>query len=906
MQLPDIENPHALTLPPAGKEILRRMFVGYQRIIIEQELQTGFSQGRIFVVRPFKDHGAELLAVVKMAATPLIEKERHAYQTYIRNRLPNAPDIQAIVYTGDESWAGLRYPLVGGGIFEIQSLGEYLNQQDIDSQQIDFTLNERLLKSLGHLWRANEAQQGFAIQGSYDYVLPVNLTLQPLSSDEIEALDDSPRRLIPNTITQATINLGDAVRLEEFVVTQVELASGQTNVTLNHPQYGINPAHSYRVRVQLDSHKSVSRYEVGKVVKLDGKVVNTRAGHLQMLAQTTVGNTVDLSQEWLSLPLPGKAVSAPNPLRAYPHILSRSLDVRIANAIHGDLNLENILVDTHTGDVNLIDFADARRDYVLHDLLRLETGIITRYLPLVFTEAKLPSATVHTVYRTLHEMILLDKPFAAFGIDSALEKPITTLLAIRQAARRYLFDYDDFTEYYQGLSLYLLGTLKFDNLNQIPKSKAIAFWGSATAIDLGRERLRSTSIPITKPRPKAVEESETSPPEAKPAVKKLPVLWLGLGGIIIILVGALIRLGVWAAGFWPDDTPSNKNLMATVIGLHPQVQRQAAGSDRLARIDFGTSLYQGDTLFTFKDASADIACTNGLLLHLPEQRNMIIECVEDSSVAEVIGRLDINIAEELVSLPQSDLDNISRTIQKASAIDSSQMPRLFMRNSQIADERPDLRWQPIEGVSGYQITITTADGKTWTRETTGTLLAYPVDAPPLATGSFEIEVSTLDDPNTVIDKTESAVVDDTTKTKISEAETNIQILPVDAATKHYLLTQLYIQHKIWPAAIEQLTMLIDMQSTPSPGLWQQLGDIYREVELYPLAEKSYTQALVAAEQIDDLGTQAAAHVGLAHTAIASGDNDGAKTHLDTAITLYRQNTQPTMAEKLVIERQKLE
>jgi len=906
MQLPEIENPHVLSLPPAGKEILRRMFVDYRRVIIEQELETGFSQGRIFVVRPFKEHGAELLAVVKMAATPLIEKERQAYQTYIRNRLPNAPDIQAIVYTGDEAWGGLRYPLVGGGIFEIQSLYEYLNRQDVNSQQIEFTLNERLLKSLGHLWRANEAQQGFPIQGSYDYVLPVNLTLRPLTPAEIDALDDSPRRLTPDTIAKVTVNPDDVVRLEEFVVTQVELAAGQIEVTLNRPHVAGDPTASYRIRIQLADHESASRYQVSKTVKIDGKVINTRAVQLQMLAQTAVGNTVDLSQEWLSLPLPGKAVSAPNPLKAYPHILSRSLDVRIARAIHGDLNLENILVDPRTGDVNLIDFADARRDYVLHDLLRLEAGVVTRFLPLAFTEAKLPSATIYTVYQTLHEMIRLDKPLAAYSIDPTLEKSFTILPAIRQAARRYLFDYDDFTEYYQGLSLYLLGTLKFDNLNQIPKSKAIAFWGSATAVDLGRERLRSTSVPIAKPRPKPADKTDTTPEKSKLASKKSPVLWLGLAGGIVILVGLLIGFGIWAAGVWPGNAPANQDLMATVIGLHPQVQRQPVGTDRLTPIDFGSNLYEGDTLFTRKSASADIACTNGLLLHLPEQRNMMVECVADSAVADVIGRLDQSTVKELVSAPQSDLDDISRTIQKAGANDESQKPRLFMRNSQITDSRPNIQWQPIEGASGYQITITTADGQTWTRETTGTLLAYPTDVPPLEPGSFEIEVTTLDDPNTVVDKTESEVVDEVTKAKISEAEANIRGLPVDVATQHYLLVQLYTRHGIWSAAIEQLTTLIAMQPSPSAGLWQQLGDLYREVELYSPAEESYTQALVAAEQVADSNAQATAHVGLAHTAVASGDNAGAKAHLNTAIRLYRENGQPEMAEQVGVELKKLQ
>jgi protein involved in temperature-dependent protein secretion len=76
----------------------------------------------------------------------------------------------------------------------------------------------------------------------------------------------------------------------------------------------------------------------------------------------------------------------------------------------------------------------------------------------------------------------------------------------------------------------------------------------------------------------------------------------------------------------------------------------------------------------------------------------------------------------------------------------------------------------------------------------------------------------LDDPNTIVDKITSKVVDKVTKAKISEAEATIRSLPVDAATQHYLLTQLYSQHSMWPSAIEQLTTLIEMQPVPSANL----------------------------------------------------------------------------------------
>src|SRR5262249_5901874 len=65
-----------------------------------------------------------------------------------------------------------------------------------------------------------------------------------------------------------------------------------------------------------------------------------------------------------------------------------------------------------------------------------------------------------------------------------LRKPWVVLRAIRRAARRYLFDADDSSEYYQALTLYLLGALRYKNLSQRveqPLPKQIAFWAAALA-----------------------------------------------------------------------------------------------------------------------------------------------------------------------------------------------------------------------------------------------------------------------------------------------------------------------------------------------------------------------------------------------------------------------------------------
>jgi hypothetical protein len=75
--------------------------------------------------------------------------------------------------------------------------------------------------------------------------------------------------------------------------------------------------------------------------------------------------------------------------------------------IHGDLNLVDVLVDPQVRDVCRIDFADARRDHVLLDFLRLGTEVVTKLVPAALVEGQLSAQAMVTFYEALHD--------AAFG-----------------------------------------------------------------------------------------------------------------------------------------------------------------------------------------------------------------------------------------------------------------------------------------------------------------------------------------------------------------------------------------------------------------------------------------------------------------------------------------------------------
>ncbi len=467
-----IENPSGLSMPPNSEDILRSMFAGHLRLSIREELGGGFSGSRVFVVGPVREDGMQALpAVVKMAPIRLIEQEWQAYQIYIRDQLSGVAQILGEpVLPPTSTWGGLRYRMVGSGAIEFESLQQAYNHAP--AEKLRFLLEERLFKRLGSLWRFNYPASEFHLAPSYDHLLPINLIIRPgetAAEDTIPVIragEESVPMLVP----------GDPVRLSGFVISEIE--ADEKAITLDWPaQYG-DLGGSYRVRLQPVNE--LKDYQVGQIADgLEGVVTVTRMEALRSHIVETFG--WDFSTEKERFLMPG-GESLPNPLLRLPELLAATPTVRLAN-IHGDLNPENILVDLATWDIRLIDFATARRDHVLHDFLRLETGIVTRLLSETIKEANLPPRIIVDLYEQVH-CASFTRPATLLPdlASQALEKPYGMLVALRSAAQTYFFDPDDAREYYQGLTLYLLGAMKYKNLDKA--AKELAFWGAAAALSL--------------------------------------------------------------------------------------------------------------------------------------------------------------------------------------------------------------------------------------------------------------------------------------------------------------------------------------------------------------------------------------------------------------------------------------
>ncbi|MEM7031769.1 MAG: hypothetical protein AAF629_19600, partial [Chloroflexota bacterium] len=365
MDQPFVENPTRLSLQPDLHRVLQCMFPDHKRVIIKEEFTSGFSSSRLFLVRPVRDKFPELQTVAKLAPKSLIQQEWEAYQEVIAHRLPGIARLeQPPVLPNNCEWGGLRYSMAGeAGTFEVQSLRRYISQAN--PEDIHFILEQQLFTLFNQMWRLYSPHPEFNLGYLYDRILPVNLLIDPSIPPP---KDNTPTSISPTSLPREPLQPGDYIHLAGFTVTRVyyDHSLANLNVPEQHPG-------SYLVRLQgISPHD----YEMGTTVPLiKGQVVETRYSRLRAEAKVIIGDGAE--EDVIQFQ---DSINLSNPLIALPNLLRKSRDVKVSG-IHGDLNLENVRVNPTTRTVSIIDFSDSRQDYVLHDLLRLETEVLVKVGP---------------------------------------------------------------------------------------------------------------------------------------------------------------------------------------------------------------------------------------------------------------------------------------------------------------------------------------------------------------------------------------------------------------------------------------------------------------------------------------------------------------------------------------------
>ena len=471
-----IQNPYRFKLPLMQAKFFERYFRAIIKLRLRQNWVPGLggvtSMSFIHLLNRGGQIQGQLHGVVKMGPSYMIQREKLAYEEHIENNLHRATSIINYAVDRTGQWGGLYYRLTGKDIKKIQSLSEFLEEREGD--QIQKALNT-LDGRLTGLWSNKRPQQGFIFRLSYDYLLPVNFVIEPVEQRDAQ-VNLTPKQIAMHGYTP---QLEDILELRDFIITEIEpqLDAKVTHLTLNCPTDKIKPNH-YRIRLVLPStHPFLQQAKIDQLMPepFTGRVKNTRDTVLRQEIGKLFAGPLNLDEKCLSHPTHQPGLQ--NPLLKLDESLSKTMLVQWAK-IHGDLNIENILFDEFD-ELYIIDFADAREDHILHDFLRLEAGIVTRLLPKAFAEAGWTPDKIYEFFEKLHQAASDTKPLRV-NFPTQVAKYFEILTEIRLKAKSYLGTHNDYTDYLHGLLIYLMGALKFKNLDEIPGAKRIAFWGAAT------------------------------------------------------------------------------------------------------------------------------------------------------------------------------------------------------------------------------------------------------------------------------------------------------------------------------------------------------------------------------------------------------------------------------------------
>lgn len=414
-----VEPPPDLALSQPEHYLLQSVFRQYARAVVETEFRSGYSGARALLVRPIHADGrADAHTIVKIGSRPSLEREFGNYQRFVKDSLPpiTARVQDELVFGQSESGeiAALRYTFIAEPGKRPISLGEALRQAP------DPALLTKLFETFGPQWWLQRRAHTFRWAQEYDRLLPAHYVLEPLPRDRIHRLKDVT--LLKESTAPAALNLKvDAVVsvVERFAQTEPR-QDGRSLTLVGRAQPGQPP------------------------LRLRWQSPEPPLGHARVIATRET-----LLREWVAgLDLFG----LPDPLLRLPEWLTATV-VGSQSIIHGDLNLENVLVGPG-GFVWLIDFAQTGLGHPLLDFAHLEAEIIAHiiapqlagpedYLALwatATTRPLEPQANLQSILATLHQL-----------------------------ASRCLADATRPSEYQHALALACLGALKYPRLDRRAK-----------------------------------------------------------------------------------------------------------------------------------------------------------------------------------------------------------------------------------------------------------------------------------------------------------------------------------------------------------------------------------------------------------------------------------------------------
>ena len=444
-------NPDAdIALTKEQSYILRRMFHGYAKIRIEQQLQGGYTPSSLFVVTPIQtDNRTNSTVVVKVGPTEIILDEAHRYERYVKPTLPPLTARLEDTPTAPEAsdLAGLKYAFITGSDEKPHNLRSMISTWQAD--QLSKWLRHNIFEVFGKTWWKQASPYRFEVWREYDWMLPPILTLDLVTDKTASSRVHKLKPPIKRHHLK-DFELGEVVAVENFIVQKTDKEKQTIQLAIGH---GTNDAHAYKIEVRnINFHKNA--YYRGEILDLIvGRVWQTRDERL-MNAVRALEPNFDVTSEFII----HKDQKIPNPIFAYQDLMEMTVEGSLCT-IHGDLHLGNILMGPSDNGL-LIDFAQTRDGHAIFDWAILEISLLVDYiLP------KLKSDSWNTIWEIAYYLHHVNFGKELPGIDRTLNQALTVILENRRIVQECLFNEAKWSEYYVALALACLRAMTWKTMS---------------------------------------------------------------------------------------------------------------------------------------------------------------------------------------------------------------------------------------------------------------------------------------------------------------------------------------------------------------------------------------------------------------------------------------------------------
>jgi hypothetical protein len=401
-QNPDlsIETRGAIRLSDVDRSLLMALFNRHQRIIIENEFLSGYSGARTFLVRPILPDGKqEAQTIVKIGSRVIVLREYENYEQFVKDRLPpiTARIQRQPVSIGKCTQAALQYTFLA----EPGQSPLSLRRAFLDNPQVSYL--DQLFENFSSHWWLQRSPYTFKLMQEYDAILPPHLILEPVGSNE------HPGMVLDEQVGTGSLQCrpGDILKVKTFANWEMR-ADGESISLQGQDVYGQAPLR-IRWMSKTPPNGSVAR------------VVHTRESYLQWL----VGDC--------------SVSDFPDPILSINAILQKTIQGS-KSIIHGDLNLENILVGPGSL-VWLIDFAQTGEGHTLKDFAHLYMEVIAH---IISVQDLSPQDFLEMLQNQSHPL----------------------LAKIEAMAQRCQLDMEQKSEFHLAAGLTCLGAIKFTTITE--------------------------------------------------------------------------------------------------------------------------------------------------------------------------------------------------------------------------------------------------------------------------------------------------------------------------------------------------------------------------------------------------------------------------------------------------------